>query len=740
MWNTAALLAQLLTISGGVRDAASGQAVRGATVQAVGSPIAALTDSNGDFTYTSSLPLPVRLRVSRSGYATREVVAERAAESLKIRLTPAILSLEGVTVTAIRGEAADGAPIAQRTLQQEEIERRYSGQEMPFLLAMTPSVTTYSDGGAYSNYTYFRIRGIDQTRVNITLDGVPLNDAEDQGVFFSNFPDLGNSIQSIQVQRGVGTSSLGVGSFAGNVNFESIALAGARRGGEVQLSRGDFNTTRGSAEWLSGMTDGGFAAYGRLSRQETDGYRRNSGNSSTGGFASAGWFGDRSSVKLTLLGGVSRNGLAYLASPLSEIRTDPRHNPLPSTDRDRFTQSLASLALTRQVGPASTVSATAYTVTAGGDYDVTIGSDILNFNLASQVMGALATFNAQRGKLTVRLGSHANTYWRDHFLRMRPQPDGELYRNRGRKKEASVFGKASYEAGRASFFGDLQLRRVWYTYLPDANAGIDASSIAWGFANPRIGASWALAGATSSFVSWGLTGREPARNDLFAGFDNIDTSNVDFVGPLSNVRPEYVNNWEAGLAHRGGTIDLSASAFLMLFRDEITPVGELSYIGLPLRKNVESSRRRGIEVDLRYRGVDRLLLAGSATFSNNRIAQYTDDASQRTFRDVPPLLTPSFVANQSADLELTRSTTLGVVGRYVSRSYLANDGDDRFVTPQAWLLDASVRQRFGSLEVMAHLRNALNREFFAGGYHDGTSPSYYVTPPRNLTVTMKAVF
>lgn len=738
MWNAAALLSQLLTISGGVRDAASGEAVRGATVQAVGSPIAVLTDSSGSFTYTSALP--VRLRVSRAGYVTKEVLAGRGTESLEVRLTPAILSLEGVTVTAIRGEAGDVAPIAQRTLQQEEIERRYSGQEMPFLMSTTPSITTSSDGGAYSNYTYFRVRGIDQTRVNITLDGVPLNDAEDQGVFFSNFPDFGNSIQSVQIQRGVGTSSLGAGSFAGNVNFESIALAGGRRGGEVQFSRGDFNTTRGSAEWLSGMSRTGFAGYARLSRQETDGYRRNSGNSSTGGFASAGWFGDRSSVKVTLVHGVSRNELAYLASPVDEIRADPRHNPLPAADRDRFTQSLASVALTRLTGPSSTVSATAYTVKAGGDYDVTFGSDILNFNLASRVVGGLSTFSARRGRFTVQLGGHANTYWRDHFLRMRPQLDSELYRNRGRKKEASAFAKASYGAGRATLFGDLQLRRVWYTYVPDDDAGIEASSIEWGFANPRIGAFWSIAGATSAFVSWGFAGREPARNDLFGGFDNIDTTNIGFVGELSRVRPEYVRNWEAGVTHRGQALDLSASAFLMLFSDEITPVGELSYIGLPLRKNVESSRRRGLEIDMRYRGISRLLLAGNATLSHNRIAQYTDDASQRTFRNVPPLLTPSLIANQSADLEVTRSTTLGLVGRYVSRSYLANDGDNRFVTPPAWLLDASVRQRLGSAEVLAHLRNVLNREFFAGGYHDGTAPSYYVTPPRNLIVTVKAVF
>ena len=738
MWNILAWLLPLAGINGTVRDADSRAPIPGVTVQVLCRIQGTITDSAGRFTLDA--PPGVQLRLSRIGYAPLELTA--ADSVIDVSLTPAARALEGVTVTALRAEGArdGGAPITQRVVGQEEIEQQYSGQEMPFLLSTTPSVTAYSESGAYSNYTYFRVRGIDQTRVNITLDGVPLNDAEDQGVFFSNFPDFANSMHSVQVQRGVGTSSQGVASYAGSINFESIALAGSARRGEVQLSRGAFNTTRASAEWQSGLLPAGLAFYGRLSTQDTDGYRHHAGNRSTGAFVSAGWFRERTSAKLTALTGVSRNELSYLAASIDEIRADPRTNPLPASDRDRFDQTLLSLAVTRVLGSSSTLSATAYTVGAGGDYDVTFGPDISNFNLRSRVTGAFATYNRQLSRWTLSTGVHGSTYYRDHFLFLRPDLSTELYRNQGEKDDASAFAKVAFETGRLTLFGDLQGRQVWYRYNPDAGAGIASSGTRWSFLNPKIGATYLIRPGLSMYASVGSNGREPARNDMFAGFDNVDTTNAAFVGPLDRVRPERVTDTELGLTHRGRQADLTVSAFLMRFHNEITPIGELSYIGLPLRKNVESSTRSGVEMDFTWRGFDRAIFGINATLMRARIAEYTDDATQQTFRDVTPLLTPAFTSNQSVQFILARSLRLGLDGRYVSRSYLANTGDSRFVTPPAWLMDAALTWSPGRVTVLAQLRNVLDREFFSGGYTDGATSYYYIAAPRNLTVTTRVGF
>src|SRR5260221_3165454 len=193
--------------------------------------------------------------------------------------------LEAVQVTAIRGRAA---PISAQTITRSELQRSYTGQETPILLQRAPGVTAYSESGSASNYSYILLRGIDQTRINITLDGIPLNEPEDEALYFSNFPDFANSISSVQVQRGVGSSAYGTASYAGSVNFESIPVGSVRRGGEIQLTSGSYNTIRESLVLQSGLSPSGFAGYVRGSSQRTDGYRFNSGNRSRSAFASGG--------------------------------------------------------------------------------------------------------------------------------------------------------------------------------------------------------------------------------------------------------------------------------------------------------------------------------------------------------------------------------------------------------------------------------------------------------------------
>ncbi|MEO8624581.1 MAG: TonB-dependent receptor plug domain-containing protein, partial [bacterium] len=171
-----------------------------------------------------------------------------AADSLRARRAQ---KLEGVQVNAIRGRSA---PISEKTIERADIQRRFTGQETPILLQSAPGITAYSESGSASNYSYIRLRGIDQSRINITLDGIPLNEPEDEQLYFSDFPDFANSIASVQVQRGVGSSTHGTASYAGSVNFASVPIAGVARGGELQLTRGSYETSRGSAVYQTGMT------------------------------------------------------------------------------------------------------------------------------------------------------------------------------------------------------------------------------------------------------------------------------------------------------------------------------------------------------------------------------------------------------------------------------------------------------------------------------------------------------
>lgn len=732
----------IVLLSGEVRDAVTQAPIQGASIVALGSGTQAISDSSGRFRLDA--PNGSRLRVSRIGYATVEVVAAQDT-GLRIFLTPVSRALEKVTITAIRGASEvsgnGAAPITQTTIPVRDLEQRYSGQEVPLLLSTAPGITAYSDGGAYSNYTYFRIRGIDQTRINITLDGIPLNDAEDQGVFFSNFPDFGNSVESVQIQRGVGTSSLGTAAYAGSVNFESFPLMRNRTGGEVQLSRGSFNTNRGSAEWQSllGRSDR-VGVYGRMSTQETDGYRHRSGNTSTGGFISAGYYGDRTIAKLVATAGISRNQLSYLASSVADIAADPRTNPL--NDSDRFWQSVVGLSVTRQLDAQSTLGATAYNVSAGGDYDVTFEREVSNFNLASTMTGIFGTFSRNWSFANLTLGAHGNRYHRDHFLFVRPDMRNRVYSNRGDKDELSAFAKLRVDYRRATWFADVQARRASFVYAPDRSSGVIGSDIDWTFINPKVGVSLRLTPRTSLYASYGSNGREPTRNDMFAGFDNIDTTNASFVGALDRVRPERVRDGEIGLVHEAEAFSLSGNIFDMRFRNEITPIGELSYIGLPLRKNVRASYRQGVEVEATYRGERESRFAASANvaLTRSRIAEYVDDATGQAYRDVEPLLTPGFVANHRFSIALARTAWLHLDGRYVGSSFLANTGDSRFMLPAAYTMDGTLTIGIGPHAVLVQLRNLTDRRAYASGYTDGVSSFYYVQAARNLIATARLRF
>jgi iron complex outermembrane receptor protein len=673
-----------------------------------------------------------------------------AVDSLRSRRAQ---RLEAVQVTAVRGGTA---PISEKTITRAELQRRNTGQEMPILLQSAPGISAYSENGSASNYSYMRLRGIDQTRINITLDGIPLNEPEDQGLFFSNFPDFASSIASVQVQRGVGSSTHGVASYAGSVNFESVPVAAVTSGGELQLTRGAYGTSRAGAVVQSGLTPSGFAGYARGSIQRTDGYRSNSGNRSHGLFLSGGWFGVRNVVKATLLTGISENEQAYLASPLSVLRVNPRDNPYgnaPSTAvGDRFHQGLLSLAWTRELAPSIRLATTVYGFDAGGWYDVPGDaglSDAWNYNLHSRWGGVIGALDWTGERATASLGVHASRYARQHWLETRPDLSARLYDNTSYKGEQSAFAKGSLTRGRATLSGDVQLRLAQFRYQPTEGSGVAPGAVRWTFVNPKVGASVRLTDALVVYASGGMNGREPTRADMFAGADDVDSVTAQSVLPLTRVRAESVRDLEAGLTWRGRAVSAQANLFHMQFRDEIAPIGEINEIGYLLRKNVARSVRQGVEGDLTWRVTPRVTVTTAAAVTDARIAEYRDDASGELFANVTALMTPRVLSAQGIRADLSPWLSFDLDGRYASRMMLTNTNDPRFVVPASWYGDAGLTLRARNTSVLFQVRNVMNRRVYTGGYPgpaadvgDATAmePYYYTLAPRNLTVHARLAF
>jgi iron complex outermembrane recepter protein len=646
--------------------------------------------------------------------------------------------LEAIVITSVR--ANEHMPIAQSTLQQQQIKSNYAGQEIPIVLANTPSVTWYSDGGHFTGYSYMRLRGIDQTRINFTLNGVPLNEPEDQGAYFSNYPDFLNNVQSVQIQRGVGTSTNGTCSFAGSVNFESPSLLDST-GVEMQVSTGSYNTWQISPQFKSGLIKNKMAFYARYSNTRSDGFREHSGTKGQTAFISAGYFGRKSVIKFTAFTGMSKNEMAYLAVSKTDLKSNYRMNYLGENERDRFHQSLAMLQYSLSISRNSYLLATVYYNHLNGNYDIYFAPDILNYAVRSNFLGSILNYQYEKEKITISAGLHVNQYQRHHFLRVKPNLNENLYFNTGQKRELSSFVKLIYTNNRFSWFADAQMRSVQFDFLPDAAVQLPFNKVAWNFFNPKIGLSFQASHRKQFYFSIGKTSREPTRNDMFAGYDNIDDTNYGEVGDFKKVKPEVVVDLELGMKLNFSKFIFNANLYSMQFKNEIAAIGQLSAIGLPLRKNVASSFRNGVELSAEIKPIDGMRIITQANFSHNRIKKYTSDFDNVTYKNVTPLLTPNSIVNQSIRHCFNPRIEVELGVRYMSKSYLSNANDATLIAPASAITNASFHFRIlknHSLTLMAN--NIFNQHYYTSGYVQSNEAFFFAMATRNFYATLNLKF
>ncbi len=647
-------------------------------------------------------------------------------------------TLESVVVRAVR--AGGAAPTSQTVLDREKIERSYVGQDAPLALLGTTGVTAASDAGTFSGYSSIRLRGVDQTRLAISVDGVPLNDPEDQVLYFSNVPDFMNSMQTVRVQRGVGSSAFGTASLAGSLDFESLPLLTTPAFRELQVSGGSWGTRRTSVEAASGAR-GRFAAYGRVSAQETDGYREHSGNRAASGFVSLGWFGANDALKFTGFAGRSRMQLAYYAPSEGALAANPRANPMGVDERDNFRQEMASLQYTRVLKPGLTLTTTGYRNSAGGWYDVNVGDPTLwRFNLDHVWYGALSVLNWSGDVVNVSAGAHLSDYARDHFLNIKPDVSARVYDNTGHKQEQSAFVKATMTHGPVDWHLDVQLRRAAFRYAPSAGTTFADPQADWLFVNPKVGVTWRARPALEVFASLGQAQREPTRSDMFAGADDLDDAAAADVLPLTRVKPERLTDLEVGARYRRGALQASVNGFAMQFRDEIAPIGQLSVTGSQLRRNVDRSSRVGVEAELAWQLFSSLGITANAMLMRARIEEFTDEATATTYTDVRPLLTPAVLANAEVAWNPSSTLELTVNARHVAKSQLANDGNDALVTPAFTIADAGAAYRFARATLRVQVQNLFDATAYASGYTDGTERYFFPVATRTLMATIALRF
>lgn len=680
------------------------------------------------------------------GTAPSLIWAQNEPDSTKIQ------HLEEVTISAIR--ATEEAPVAQVTVQKAEIQKNFQGQDAAFLLErLSPSLVTYSESGTgFSNYGQMRLRGIDQTRINITLNGVPLNDMLDQGVFFSNFTDFGNSIESVQVQRGVGTSSNGVASYAGSVNFESLSLTQTKPSAELQFTGGSFNTLRASAEVQTGMMENRTSFYARMSRLQSDGYRYHSGTKSNSLFFSGGYFGDKHALKFTGFAGRTENDLAYTPVPLSLIEIDPRSNVLSDNDIDDFGQYLFQLQHTWRTGERSTWVNTLYLGGAGGDFPYSygdtsspVGLSTINYPLYNNHYGWLSNFNWNNKLGNWNFGSHVYTFQRENIEYMEPNETAPYYQDQSAKDEFAAFVKWEKSFGPFKAYADLQSRFVAITLGGDAAYLGEDPAIPqrnYQFFNPKLGLSYDLRTNWQWYTSVGLSSREPTRTDIL-GTLQVNSYNIANVRNVNNVDPEQVLDIELGSRWQNENLSLDFNLFYMDFENEIAPIGVYIPEGFyQVYENQAASFRRGAELMFLYKPIQKWSLQGQFAYLDARISTYAPASQNVVYENVRPILSPEFNGSLQLSYDPSQKLGLSIRARYLSEQFMELTNDPSLVVPASMVFDFSARYTFyRKHELSLQVNNLSNELYYTYGAPswDG-SAAYLVQAPINLYATLRLVF
>ncbi len=651
--------------------------------------------------------------------------------SSQLTSTADSLDLENIIIASSR--VSREAPYSFQNIDRAQIESIYIGQDPVTLLQrLAPSIISYSDGGTdIGNYSQFRLRGIDQDRLNISLNGVPLNDMVDHGTFFSNFSDFGNSVESIQIIRGTGANSVGAASYGGSVNFESPNLFKESSDHSVQLTAGSFGTLRTSAELSTGLMDQRYGVYARMTRTHSDGYKDNSGSDSYSLFFSTGIKGNDDVLKLTAFAGKTQNGQSYEHVPRSIIDIDPRTNFNNLNDVDDFEQNMVQLQYAKSSGSLDYV-LTAYYSGAGGVFPFTFDGSQFMFGLENDQWGLQVGTTKTFKDMSLSFGVNAYTFDRTNFEFISPFVREPYFRDFTDKDEASVYLKWTKSTNGINLFANVELRHLDMNMTADETI-IDPFNMSesYTFFNGSLGLSYDLNDYADIYLSYGETSREPTRSDLLNGV----------------TESERVHDIELGYRYSSNKLKFAANLFYMNFDNEISKIGALvdrSY--MEIRQNVPNSLRSGVEIEGSYDINSNIGFGLNLAYLNTSIDEYVDGAN--TFTDVEHIFAPKWTISPSIHWQITDQIVIDLNSLHVSQSFAELSNNQDFTLPAFTVLNAQLNMTVTDrLTLGVVVNNLFDVLYFTEGSpidieFDGIvdEMGFRVQPPRNFYVTLNYQF
>lgn len=732
-------------IKGRVVDALTNEPVEMATVKCNNDAVAA--NMQGVFTFSKSFSKgKYKIVVTNVGYATKETVVEiiNKDADVFIGLQKAETKLQELEINSIK--AGSNAPFAKTNLSKGEIAKLNQGQDLPFVVNQTPSVVVNSDAGNGVGYTGIRIRGTDATRINVTLNGIPYNDAESQGTFFVDLPDMASSLNSIQIQRGVGTSSNGTGAFGATINLSTNEL-NEKSYAEINNSYGSFNTWKNTVKAGSGLINNHFTVDARMSQVTSDGYIERATSTLQSAAISAAYIGKNSSLRFNFFTGKEKTYQAWNGVAEANLANNATCN-VSGTEKagtpydnetDNYTQKHYQLFYNQSINQYLSFNVATFLTQGLGYYEnykadekytkygvinpLFSKTDLVRQQwLDNDFYGGIFSVQYKKKSNVLTIGGSLTNYKGKHFGQIiwaangGFEPNQKYYDLKAAKYERSFYVKMEHSiSNNLSVFADVQYRFVEHNMPGFKNNKTLVVNREFNFINPKLGFTYNKNG-WQTFASVALANKEPNRDDFEAN-------------AAAQPKQEKLCDFEIGLEKKKTNYSFGATVYYMLYKDQLVLTGKINDVGAYTRTNVDNSYRLGLELQGGYMFTKWLNANANLTLSSNKIKEFTeyiDDydnggqiENKHTNKNIA--LSPTAIASSQVNIIVTKNLEFSLIGKYVGKQYLDNTQNDARVLNSYYTQDIKATYKlqnklFKETLVMLSINNVFNKKYQPNGY------------------------
>lgn len=645
--------------------------------------------------------------------------------------TTKVYSIDSVSVVSFYRNTVNIGSL----VNHQELVSENHGQEPSHLFRQMSNIFSMNDNGTEFGYGYFRIRGLDQTRINVTLDGMPWNESEDYGTYFANSPDLLSSIHTVKVERGTSSTNNGTASSGGSINLESIDLLKDTES-YAYLGGGSFKTYKTSIIYNSSLLGDHNAVHIKATQQQTDGFKDYGFNNSQAFTVKYGYFfNPKHSIDVLSLNGRHRNGQGWLGNTLEELEANPRANGNTYKEDDEWFQSVNKIQYKGWLGNKVLLTSSIYLQYQNGWYNIdnlptNVGFGVWTLGLTHYLYGGNVAAKFYLNNFTLTAGTNVYAYQRRHYMNdnVKNKYTGDVsdfyYDNIGKKNDANVFVSGAYKVGKWNFSANVQYRYVDFVYTDNYDPlwswGNDKFNTKWNFINYGANIDFNINNSNKLYVRFATVNREPTRTDMFGGTEDIRTSGL-FDNDPSNVvlttnKAECSYDVEAGYVVAADKIEANVNLYYMRFVNERVLNGKLGSNGLPLHDTATNSYRTGIEVSMDWNFWNGFHYALNTSLSRNKV-------NTETFKDKYHILTPAFTLNNDIYYK-GNNWRLGFNNHYHSSMYM--DMDNEHKIPYYLTIGMYGNYRWKNIEFGARINNLGNKvNYYNAIYDKDTDTEYY---------------